>query len=276
MGPAPSARGEATSPTPGRRDVSRSTDDDLMTSAATQAGHGWGPRRGDTTGHPAGPRRPDGRSARVRIRVLRATAALLAERGPAGVTVAEVAARAGVHRSSVHRRWGSPDGLLLDLATTRLAIRLPLPDTGSLRGDLLGYVRQASRNMTAPDILAFLTTVLAVMHGRAAETREAAPAPRDLLPEWAALAEGLPESDPMLPFLAARGAAIQRMLDRAGNRGEPTLSMQDVLDGLLAPVYLRRLLCLPPADDATLEALVDRVIDRPIVPPGHLQSPPQR
>ncbi|WP_173476330.1 TetR/AcrR family transcriptional regulator, partial [Streptomyces sp. 150FB] len=56
---------------------------------------------------PASPpaRRPGGRGARIRTRVLDAVRAHLLAYGYDGLTVDAVAARAGVHRTTVYRRW---------------------------------------------------------------------------------------------------------------------------------------------------------------------------
>jgi len=58
-------------------------------------------------------RRPGGRSARVRRAVLDATLELVNAHGLDGVTVAEVAERAGVHETSIYRRWRTREELRL-------------------------------------------------------------------------------------------------------------------------------------------------------------------
>ncbi|MDQ8705204.1 TetR/AcrR family transcriptional regulator [Streptomyces sp. LHD-70] len=82
-------------------------------------------------------RRPGGRTARVRAQVLEAVLAELGERGFAGLTVEGVAARAGVHRTTVYRRWQDVGGLLADaLDAAGEDTTWQPPDTGSLHGDL--------------------------------------------------------------------------------------------------------------------------------------------
>ena len=90
--------------------------------------------------------RPGGRSARVRAAVHRAAEELLAEGGPDAATVPAVAARAGVHATTIYRRWGSAAGLLSAVAVGRLTGggELVTPDTGTLRGDLTGWARTSS------------------------------------------------------------------------------------------------------------------------------------
>ncbi|MFE6225355.1 MULTISPECIES: TetR/AcrR family transcriptional regulator [unclassified Streptomyces] len=81
-------------------------------------------------------RRPGGRTARVRAQVLDAVRAELAESGHEGLTMEGVAARAGVHRATVYRRWRDVGGLLADVIAAAGERDWQPPDTGSLLGDL--------------------------------------------------------------------------------------------------------------------------------------------
>lgn len=72
--------------------------------------------------------------------MLDAAATELAEAGAGGVSVAAVATRAGVHETSIYRRWGTKEALLLEAALELTAAAVPEPDTGSLRGDLIAMV----------------------------------------------------------------------------------------------------------------------------------------
>uniref|UniRef100_UPI002453FE81 TetR/AcrR family transcriptional regulator n=1 Tax=Nocardia wallacei TaxID=480035 RepID=UPI002453FE81 len=94
--------------------------------------------------------RPGGRTARVREAVLRAAGDLLAESGFAGLDLAEVAARAGVGKTTVYRRWRTPAGLVADVLTEMAETSLPHADTGSLRGDLLANARLVAETLTDP------------------------------------------------------------------------------------------------------------------------------
>ncbi|MGW3352528.1 TetR/AcrR family transcriptional regulator [Nonomuraea rubra] len=103
-------------------------------------------------------RRPGGRTGRVRAQVLDAVRAELAERGYDGLGLDGVAARAGVHRATVYRRWRDVGGLLADLleATTSDDDWQP-QDTGSLQGDLTVLNQENLAAMTAqPSIAAAL------------------------------------------------------------------------------------------------------------------------
>ncbi|MFI9059469.1 TetR/AcrR family transcriptional regulator [Streptomyces anulatus] len=98
----------------------------------------------DPTGGPPEPartatppdRRPGGRTARVRAQVLEAVRAELGEHGYEGLTMEGVAARSGVHRTTVYRRWEDVGGLLADVLDAAGEDDWEPADTGSLRGDL--------------------------------------------------------------------------------------------------------------------------------------------
>src|SRR5262245_27064398 len=87
---------------------------------------------------PAAPtrRRPGGRATRIRAQVLDAVRAELGEHGYDGLTMDAVAARAGVHRATVYRRWSDVGGLLADVLDAASDDGWQPPDTASLRGDL--------------------------------------------------------------------------------------------------------------------------------------------
>lgn len=81
-------------------------------------------------------RRTGGRSARVRAQVLAAVGELLMAGGYDGLTIDTVAERAGVHRTTVYRRWRDVGGLLADVLDAAADDTWSPPDTGSLEGDL--------------------------------------------------------------------------------------------------------------------------------------------
>ncbi|GAB2637955.1 TetR/AcrR family transcriptional regulator [Kribbella swartbergensis] len=93
--------------------------------------------------------RPGGRTARVRSDVLAAVEAELTEHGFDGLTVDAVAARSGVHRTTVYRRWKTVAGLLVDLLQAGLDDSWEPADTGSLEGDLVELNREVHAALTA-------------------------------------------------------------------------------------------------------------------------------
>ena len=84
------------------------------------------------------PGRP--RSERADRAILDAALDLFAESGAGGVCIEAVAARAGVGKATIYRRWPGKEDLLLDALTT---IKSPLPEPrgASVREDLLAMVR---------------------------------------------------------------------------------------------------------------------------------------
>ena len=108
-----------------------------------------------TTGIPD--RRPGGRSADVRRRALDAVRGHLVEHGYDALNVDVVADRAGVHRTTVYRRWRDVGGLLADVLAEAAGDEWAPPDTGSLHGDLLAINREIHAALSAePPITAAL------------------------------------------------------------------------------------------------------------------------
>jgi AcrR family transcriptional regulator len=79
--------------------------------------------------------------------ILDAALAVLAETGYEGMTVDMVAARAKAGKATVYRRWPSKAELVIDAVACMKRNDLSmdeLPDTGTLRGDLLAMARPHS------------------------------------------------------------------------------------------------------------------------------------
>ncbi|WP_461006394.1 TetR/AcrR family transcriptional regulator [Streptomyces capparidis] len=90
------------------------------------------------------------RGAVLEEAILRAAAEVLQESGVAGLTMEEVARRAGTNKNALYRRW--PNRLALGVAAYRrlAAARTVPPDTGSLRGDALEMLRRANSTWSSP------------------------------------------------------------------------------------------------------------------------------
>ncbi len=72
----------------------------------------------------------------MRATVLDALIGLVAEQGFGGTSMDELAERAGVSKATIYRRWPSKDRLIVDAHRSMLS-EAAVPDTGSLRGDLI-------------------------------------------------------------------------------------------------------------------------------------------
>jgi AcrR family transcriptional regulator len=80
------------------------------------------------------PGRP--RSERADQAIIEAALSLFAESGPEGLCIERVAARAGVGKATIYRRWPGKEDLLLD-AIAALKTPLPEPAGRSVREDLV-------------------------------------------------------------------------------------------------------------------------------------------
>ncbi|KRE23055.1 TetR/AcrR family transcriptional regulator [Agromyces sp. Soil535] len=79
--------------------------------------------------------------------ILEAAVDVLAETGFDGMTIDMVAARAKAGKATIYRRWPSKADLVLDAVACMKAGELDpehLPDTGTLRGDLVAMIRPRS------------------------------------------------------------------------------------------------------------------------------------
>jgi AcrR family transcriptional regulator len=99
------------------------------------------PRRRAAGGRP---RRPG-----VTDAILDATIALAAEGGLEDLTLDAIAARAGVGRPTIYRRWASKDALLED-AVDKMVSDFELPETGNIRDDLVEWARRAIERVQSP------------------------------------------------------------------------------------------------------------------------------
>src|SRR5580692_11404240 len=93
--------------------------------------------------------------------ILGATVELLAERGLAAMSIEEVAARAGVGKTTIYRRWPSKGLLALDAFVASFRAEQPLPDTGTLRGDLLDALHAWVRAVTLTPMGRLLADLIA-------------------------------------------------------------------------------------------------------------------
>src|SRR5690242_1447500 len=71
--------------------------------------------------------------------ILRATYELLAETGYQGLRVDAVAARAQASKATLYRHWPTKAGLVVDAVRCCKSHGGEVPDTGSLRGDLVAW-----------------------------------------------------------------------------------------------------------------------------------------
>ncbi|MGO9140193.1 MAG: TetR/AcrR family transcriptional regulator, partial [Streptosporangiaceae bacterium] len=112
-------------------------------------------------GAPPPARRGRPRSEQADRAILQAATEILAERGLGGMSIEEVAARAGVGKATIYRRWSSRGTLALDAFLAEFQGQQPSPDTGTLRGDLLAALRAWIRSVTQTSAGAMLAGLIA-------------------------------------------------------------------------------------------------------------------
>jgi AcrR family transcriptional regulator len=126
---------------------------DHSISEQARAGHA---RAGETGAGPAGPapaarpRRPGRpRSEQADRAIIDATLAVFAEHGVEGLCIEKVAAKAGVGKATIYRRWPGKEDLLLD-ALAALKTPLPEPRGHSVREDLLALMQAMASDYADP------------------------------------------------------------------------------------------------------------------------------
>ncbi len=90
-------------------------------------------------------------STTARQKIIDATLEILRTEGVRGVAGDEVARRSGVAKTTLYRHFGSTDALVF-AAVDESVSSTPLPDTGSLRGDLELVHRQYLAIAAAPPV----------------------------------------------------------------------------------------------------------------------------
>jgi AcrR family transcriptional regulator len=157
--------------------------------------------------------------------VLSATLEELAQGGYGGLSFEAVAARAGVHKTTVYRRWPDRSSLVLDAMLELSSSTVPVPDTGSLRDDLLTLAGAIAANLSSPQVVAILRTLVAASNE----------------PVIAAASRS---------YWRARFDLVSQVVSRGIERGElpADASSDPIIEVLIGPLYLRALVTRQPLD----------------------------
>ncbi|MFJ3203669.1 TetR/AcrR family transcriptional regulator C-terminal ligand-binding domain-containing protein [Streptomyces sp. NPDC086989] len=174
----------------------------------------------------------------VRAAVHQAVVDLLSDSAGEELNIPAIAQRAGVNHTSVYRRWGSLDALLADTVTTRLERDSPLSDTGTLRGDLIAWAEASVASMRTSEGRALVrAVVLSMPSGAQAQGERAGQFRR-------------------------RMRSIEQIRERATARGEDPPPLEQILDQLIAPFYIRTIFGIDVPDTGYPQLLVDRLLGR--------------
>jgi AcrR family transcriptional regulator len=177
--------------------------------------------------------------ARSERAILDATRALLAEVGVRGLTVEGVAARSGVAKTTIYRRWRDKDELALAAVWNDLA-SLPAPrDLGDTRAELLAFVEPLVTILRTP----LLGGVVRGLASEIAANTELSLAYRERFIE---------------PRLARLGEIIGRAVERGDLRPDTNVRLAHEL--LVGPVFYRLMFSGQPLDDDLAARITDAVL----------------
>jgi AcrR family transcriptional regulator len=179
------------------------------------------------------------RSAETEQAILQVTRELLVECGVQGLTVEKVAARAGVAKTTIYRRWRDKDELALAVVLDMVEQVVKLPVIGDTRAELLAFVNAAVKVLGS-------TLMGRVMQGLVSD-----------LATDPQLAQAFRER-----VVSVRDAEVERLVERGVARGDlrSDADPATVHDLLIGPVYYRLLLTGQPLNRAFAKRTVDAVL----------------
>jgi AcrR family transcriptional regulator len=175
------------------------------------------------------------RDATVDDAALHATVELIVADGYPNLAMDRVAERAGVSKAALYRRWPNKLALATDAIRHAARTRIPLPDTGTLRGDLIVYLRAMVTSRQAD------TETAQALHGALLADRDLAERCRSVI-------------------AAQFNDNFRVLIDRGIHRGELLADVDAELYAHLVPALIRyhRETTGQLLDDA----FVDRIIDQ--------------
>lgn len=180
--------------------------------------------------------RPRRRGSELTTAIYDAVLAELADDGYAGLTMDGIARRAGTGKASLYRRWPTRTELVMDAVYATLPGDQALPDTGTLRDDIVGIFTTVAARLAGP-----IGEALRGLRGEALIDPAAGDRVRDY----------------------SRSAALhtlRRLADRAVARGEIDAFSVTALRLEAGPAIMRNHFLFNDIDDFDVASLVDEVI----------------
>jgi len=179
------------------------------------------------------------RDVRADRAILASALELMAEQGVHALRIDDVAARAGVGKATIYRRYRSKDELVVEAVGKLIDREIEVPDSGSTRTDLLVLMREAV-GFYGETLAA---TVMPSIVDELSRNEELAALVRD-------------------GYLKGRRAALQVVFERGIERGDfhRELDIEFALDVLAGPLFYRLLVTADPLDDALAQAVVDLIM----------------
>jgi AcrR family transcriptional regulator len=182
----------------------------------------------------------------VRSVVLEATLAELAAGGYPALSFEGIARRAGVNKTTLYRRWGTRENLILEAMLELGRERVPIPDSGSLTQDLLEYGAAIVASNKTPEVEAIVRAVVAMGQS---EPRVAEASRR---------------------FWSTRLELAGQIVERAVLRGElpPQTDANLVVEAIVGAIYFRLLMSGETLDSRFVRAVADLVAAGATSEPG--------
>lgn len=182
-------------------------------------------------------RRTGGRSARIQATVFEVTIQLLQEKGYESLNFAGVSELTGVHETTLYRRWKTKEHLVVDAVASRVAQDIPVPDTGTLRSDLIQLLQSLRILLQSPVGQALVQTGIAARNVSAIDAFS-----RD--------------------YWRRRSLLLRPLFERAIARGELSSQIDIVLlfETLIGVFYVRLFLLGMSLEETLPEQIVDLVL----------------
>lgn len=185
------------------------------------------------------------RGPRAAQEIFNATLQLLAARGYDGLTVEGVAEASGVNKTTIYRWWSSKSALLAAAVVNARVLDIEVPDTGTLRGDLIAVADQVLALLTGHRTRAIMLAVFGAQSGDPGLSdlyrrvlADRLSRERPIFDRAVTRGELPADADPMLLMDLIGGAVWMRVLLR-GQAPEPTFTAR-IVDTALGGVSWNR------------------------------------
>ncbi len=184
---------------------------------------------------------------------MRAASDLLEHVGYAALTMDAVAAKAGVGKTTIYRRWPNRAALAMEVFLANTDDESPFPDTGSAREDFRLHLRSLADPLTTASFARVIAALVAETHYDSD------------------LADAFLER-----YIAVRRTAATTLVTRGITRGElrDGVDPDVVIDALYGPLYYRLMVSHAPIDAAFTDALVEHVMNGVASPQHHAPRTP--
>ncbi len=177
-------------------------------------------------------------SVRARTEVLQATRELLLEGGLKAATVDAISTRSGVSKVTIYKHWANRTMVAIDAFAEYMAENVPIPDTGTARGDMTVHLIHVGEFYASPAGAIYAQLLAQTVND---------PDARELL---------------IKRFLEGRRQVARLLWQRGLDRGEVRrdVEVEVAIDVISGAVIFRLIAGHAPLDRIQLEAIADAVL----------------